>query len=90
MTAERILVADDDPMTGSGLDARETPGYGVLDLFGRFAIASLGDLGLGVDNVLDKTFADHLNRANQDPFNPDPIQVNEPGRTMWVNWRQSF
>ena len=78
------------PATGSGLDARKTPGYGVVDLFGGVAIARLGRLGLGVDNLLDKTWADHLNRGNQDPFNPDPVQVNEPGRTLWANWRQEF
>ena len=88
--ADRQSRADDDPTTGSGLDARETPGYGVLDLFLRWTAGGLGELGLGVDNALDKTFADHLNRANQDPFNPDPLQVNEPGRTAWVNWRQAF
>ena len=77
-------------MTGSGLDARETPGYGVVDLFLRATAGRWGRLGVGVDNLFDKTWADHLNRANQDPFNPDPVQVNEPGRTAWVNWRHSF
>ena len=88
--ADRQSRADDNPASGSGLDARETPGYGVVDVFGRVAIARLGSLGLGVDNLLDKTWSDHLNRANQDPFNPDPVQVNEPGRTLWANWRQEF
>jgi iron complex outermembrane receptor protein len=88
--ADRQSRADDDPTTGSGLDARETPGYGVLDLFLRWSAGGLGELGIGMDNALDKTYADHLNRANQDPFNPDPLQVNEPGRTAWVNWRQAF
>ena len=88
--ADRQSRADDDPMTGSGLDARETPGYGVIDLFARIAVLDASELALGVDNLADKTWADHLNRANQDPFNPDPIQVNEPGRTLWVNWRQSL
>jgi iron complex outermembrane receptor protein len=88
--ADRQSRADDDPSTGSGLDARETPGHGVFDLFLRASLGRLGELGLGVDNLFDKTWADHLNRANQDPFNPDPVQVNEPGRTAWANWRQTF
>jgi iron complex outermembrane receptor protein len=88
--ADRQSRADDDPTTGSGVDARETPGHGVVDLFVRAPVGRLGELGVGVDNLFDKTWADHLNRANQDPFNPDPVQVNEPGRTLWANWRQSF
>lgn len=82
--------ADDDPATGSGLDARETPGHGVLDLFGRLDTQRFGIFNLGIDNLLDKTWADHLNRGNQDPFNPDPVQVNEPGRTLWANWQHGF
>lgn len=88
--AKRQSRADDDPATGSGLDARKTPGYGVLDVFARLSDPKLGEVGIGVDNLMDKTWADHLNRANQDPFNPDPVQVNEPGRTLWVNWNRDF
>ncbi len=88
--ADRQSRADDDPATGSGLDARKTPGYGVLDVFARLSDPRLGKFGIGVDNLLDKTWADHLNRANQDPFNPNPVQVNEPGRTLWVNWNRDF
>jgi len=88
--ATRQSRADDDPATGSGLDARETPGHAVLDLYGVIATGRLGQLRLGIDNLLDKTYADHLNRANQDPFNPDPVQVNEPGRTAWASWHVEF
>jgi iron complex outermembrane receptor protein len=88
--ADKQSRVDDDPATGSGLDARETPGYGVLDLFARLSGPTLGELGIGIDNLLDKTWADHLNRGNQDPFNPDPVQVNEPGRILWVNWSRDF
>jgi iron complex outermembrane receptor protein len=88
--ADRQSRVDDDPATGSGLDADETPGHAVLDLFWRGSFFRLGDFGVGVDNLFDKTWADHLNGANQDPFNPDPVQVNEPGRVVWANWRRAF
>jgi iron complex outermembrane receptor protein len=39
-----------------------------------------------VKNIFDRTYAEHLNRANQDPFNPDPVQVNEPGRGLFLSW----
>jgi len=45
---------------------------------------------LGINNVLDNTYAYHVNRANVDPFNPVPVQVNEPGRAFWLNLSMEF
>ena len=81
---------DDDLNTGSGLDARQTPGFGVLDFYGRVAINKQTVIKLGVNNVFDKTYAYHVNRANVDPFNPEPVQVNEPGRLFWFNFSVKF
>ncbi len=81
---------DDDRSVGSGLDAGKTPGYGVLDLHASVRTGLQGELRLGVRNLFDRAYADHLNRANQDPFNPDPVQVNEPGRSLWASWRSLF
>ena len=39
-----------------------------------------GDLKFGIDNVLDKIYAEHLNKPNA--FDPSLIQVNEPGRSL--------
>jgi iron complex outermembrane receptor protein len=83
--ASRQDRVDDSVASGSGLDAGPTPGFGVLDLgwsreFGHHR------LRLDVTNVFDRTYAEHLNRANQDPFNPDPVQVNEPGRGVSLAW----
>ena len=41
----------------------------------------------GVDNVFDRNYANHLNRGNL--FDPQPVRINEPGRTFWVRlaWR---
>jgi iron complex outermembrane receptor protein len=76
---------DDDVATGSGLDARRTPGHGVLDLGWSRAFGA-HRLRLDLRNVFDRTYAEHLNRANLDPFNPDPVQVNEPGRGLFLAW----
>jgi iron complex outermembrane receptor protein len=75
---------DDNPTTGSGLDARATPGFAAVDLYGEVRLGRDGEVRLGVDNVLDTTYAYHVNRANADPFNPGPVQVNEPGRSVWA------
>jgi iron complex outermembrane receptor protein len=81
---------DDDINTGSGRDAGETDGWAALDLYGAWAFNKHAKLDLGVNNVFDKTYAYHVNRANVDPFNPQAIQVNEPGRAFWVKVSAEF
>ncbi len=81
MTAEQTRV-DDDPKDGSGLDTGRTPGYGVVDLYGQVSLIKNIDLQAGVNNLLDHTYAEHLNKPNA--FDPDEVQVNEPGRVLWV------
>ncbi|MGB6001592.1 MAG: TonB-dependent copper receptor [Thermoanaerobaculia bacterium] len=78
---------DDDPMTGSGQDYGETPGYGLVDLSGGYEIITSLSISAGVDNLFDRAYANHLNRGNL--FDPDPVRINEPGRTFWVrlSWR---
>ncbi len=80
-TQDRV---DDDPLTGSGLDVGDTAGWWVLDLYGQVKLGRNGKLRMGVDNVFDRAYAYHVNRANLDPFNPAAAQVNEPGRTVWA------
>ncbi len=78
---------DDNKMTGSGLDVGQTPGWAVLDLNGGFEVGAGFRVQAGVANVFDRTYANHLNRANA--FDPVEVQVNEPGRTYWLRlgWR---
>jgi len=73
---------DDKPSTGSGLDTGETPGWAVLDLSGSWEVGAGFRIVAGIDNVFDHTYAYHLNRANL--FEPVRIQVNEPGRALWL------
>jgi len=73
---------------GDGLDARKTPGWGVLDLYGRFEVNDSLSIDLGVDNVFDKNYAQHLNRSNA--FDPTQVQVNEPGRSAWLQLSATF
>ena len=79
-----------DLTTGSGQDLRDSPGWGILNLFARYRIEDSATLELGVDNLFDKAYAYHVNRANQDPFNPEPVLVNEPGRQIWGRVRYTF
>lgn len=88
--ADNQTKVDINPMTGSGLDAAESPGWAVLDLYFSVELGALGMVHLGADNVLDRTYAEHLNRGNLDPFNPDPVRVNEPGRVIWATYQINF
>ena len=73
---------DDNPMSGSGLDVGETPGWTDLDLSGEVDLGAGFRLLVGVDNVSDRAYAYHLNRDNF--FDPAPVQINEPGRVFWL------
>jgi len=69
-------------------DPGATPGWATLDLFGRYALNDTAVLIAGVDNVFDKTYANHLSRTNV--FDPAMFQVNEPGRTFYVSLEMRF
>lgn len=77
--------------TLSGLDAGKTPGYGVLDAYGRYSISKNTKVRFGVDNVFDKTYAEHVSRRNADLVaNPQALRVNEAGRTTWLKLETEF
>ena len=79
---------DDDPTTGSGLDVGETPGWGVVDVYGRYRFDRGITLDFGVDNLFDKAYAQHLNRSSA--FDPEQVQVNEPGLSAWIRLSAEF
>ncbi|MFO7994916.1 MAG: TonB-dependent receptor [Marinobacter sp.] len=66
----------------SGQDPGTSPGYGVLNLSGSHPLADSLSLSWAVENLSDNTWAPHVSRANTDPFNPEAVRVNEPGRTL--------
>lgn len=80
-TQTRVDTLSSSGVAGDGLDARKTPGWAVLDLYGRYHVNQALDLALGVDNVLDHTYAQHMNLEDGDG---NTIQVNEPGRAFWL------
>jgi len=80
--ASRQTRVDDDPLIGSGLDARQTPGWAVLDLYAQVSLSTQWQVDVGIDNVFDRLYAQHLNRASA--FDATQFQVNEPGRSAWI------
>jgi len=71
-----------------GLDTRQTPGYGVLNLYSEYRFAGGVTVAAGIDNLLDKAYSTH--ESVNDVFNPEPIQVAEPGRSGWVRLTAAF
>jgi iron complex outermembrane receptor protein len=87
MAAKQTRV-DTDASTGSGLDVRKTPGYAVFDFYGSGKFAKGFTYRVGIDNVFDATYAEHLNKSNA--FDATQVQVNEPGRSFWVELAGRF
>lgn len=79
---------DTDPNTATGRDVDETNGYAVFDLQGRLTAFDPVSLNVGVTNILDKKYASHLNRSNIS--DPTEIQVNEPGRSFYIQLNVPF
>ncbi len=81
---------DDNMMTGSAIDAAESASWVAIDFKIRYDLNQDWQLSAGINNLFDTTFAYHVSRANMDPFNPEAIQVNEPGRQFWVSVKAEF
>ncbi|MCJ8168908.1 TonB-dependent copper receptor [Atopomonas sediminilitoris] len=88
--AARQTRVDDDTQTGSAQDAGESSGWITLDLSASYALSKDLTVATGVDNLFDRTYAYHVSRANVDPFNPQAVRVNEPGRSVWLKTQWQF
>lgn len=76
-----------------GKDYEKSAGFGVFSLNGAYKVNRNLKLSAGVDNLFDKTYAEHLNLAGNAGFGypaTDPQLVNEPGRTFWTKVDISF
>ena len=74
----------------SGLDTSETGGYAVLDLTAGYDILRHWRLEAGIDNLFDRTYAQHVNRAYSGVFGDPTARINEPGRTVWARLTATF
>ena len=68
-----------------GRDFGASSGFGTLALHASYRVQRNMKVTVGVDNLLDKAYAEHLNRAGDAGFGfPGNTRVNEPGRTLWL------
>ncbi len=69
----------------AGQDTGPTAGFGTLSLNGSYRVNKRVRVIAGVDNVLDKQYAEHLSRSGaMIPGYVQTTRVNEPGRTWWL------
>jgi iron complex outermembrane receptor protein len=79
---------DSNAATGSGMDtAGPAGGFATLDLYGGVDFGSAVAVTLGVDNVFDKLYREHLKAT---PMNSSGIMPNAPGRTLVLRALVSF
>jgi iron complex outermembrane receptor protein len=68
-----------------GQDLGRTPGFGVLALHASWRVSTWARLSGGVDNLFDRTYAEHISRAGAMVTGfVQTTRVNEPGRFAWL------
>jgi len=77
----------DDANCG-GQDVRKTPSYWVANLDAQYQIQKGLSLEAGINNLFDENYT--LHESRNDTFNPNPIQVAEPGRSVWLKAHYKF
>ena len=74
-----------------GKDFDKSTGFGVFSLNGAYRVTRNVKLSAGVDNLFDKDYTEHLNKAGDAGFGFSANEtVPEPGRTFWTKVDFSF
>lgn len=84
----RVVAAQErvDVMKGNivGQDIGPSAGFGVFSLNASYRVDSRLSLSSGIDNLFNRTYAEHLSRAGFAVAGfAQTTRVNEPGRTLW-------
>ena len=91
----RVVAAQSRTADGKGnvtsRDFGDSAGFGVLSVNAAYRFSPQVSASVGVDNLLDKAYAEHLNLAGNGSFGfPADTRINEPGRTLWAKLDFSF
>ncbi len=74
-----------------GYDLQPSAGFSTLSLNGTYNLAEDIDLSVGIDNVLDKTYTEHLNKmGNAGVGLAANEQFNNMGRNYWARISMRF
>lgn len=75
-----------------GKDFGPSSGFGVFSLNSAYRLSQNWKVSVGVDNLFDKNYSEHLNLAGNAGFGytDNATRVNESGRTWWTRVDMSF
>ncbi|MBO7706471.1 MAG: TonB-dependent copper receptor [Acinetobacter sp.] len=74
-----------------GYDLEDSKSFGTLSLNGTYNIQKDLDLSVGIDNVLNKNYAEHLNKLGSSGFGYAATeQFNNIGRNYWARISMKF
>ena len=74
-----------------GYDVKQSAGFGTLSLNGTYHVQNGVDLSVGIDNVLDKTYTEHLNKLGDAGTGLTATeQFNNTGRNYWIRMSVKF
>ena len=74
-----------------GYDLEDSKGFGTLSLNGTYNVQQGIDLSVGIDNVFDKNYAEHLNKLGSSGFGYAATeQFNNIGRNYWARISMKF
>ena len=74
-----------------GYDLKPSAGFGILSLNGTYHIQKGMDLSVGIDNLLDKAYTEHLNKMGDAGTGLAATeQFNNIGRNYWARVSMKF
>lgn len=74
-----------------GFDMAPSVGFSTLSLNGSYQFNQHVNWSVGIDNVLDKTYSEHLNKAGSGDFGyAQEQQLNNSGRQYWTKFTVHF
>ncbi len=78
-------------IVANGMDLGPTGGFAVFSFNGGYRIRKAVLITGGIDNLLDRTYAEHISKAGaMVPGFVQTTRINEPGRTFWVKTNFNF
>lgn len=74
-----------------GQDIGRTPGFAVFSLNAGYRLGARQRISAGVDNLLDRRYAEHVSRAGSAVSGfVQTARINEAGRTVWLRLDAQF
>lgn len=74
-----------------GYDMNESKAFDILAVNGTYKLTDAVDVSVGIDNLLDKAYTEHLNKAGASMFGyAASEQFNNIGRNYWMRMSMKF